>query len=174
MDDLREHIRAQEGGLERLMRKIPGFAGYKDREERRQADQMQRAHVADSLARERDRIASVAQQQMSSGSLQGLDALDKVQGLCDRVIDRIRHAAQGYGAFFDAVRIDVEALDRVYEHDLGLLTDVAAVSEAITALATAAQSQEPLGPRLAAVESQLRQLDQKLDNRTRVMQGVNS
>jgi hypothetical protein len=172
VDNLQAHIQSQEGRLEHLMRKLPGFAGYKDREERRQADQMQRTHIADSLAQERGRLGDVASQWMQSGSIQGLSAIDRLQSLLDRVTDRIRHAAQGYGAFFDAVRIDEAALDRVYEFDLGLLNDVASIGEAITALAHAVQVHEGIPERLAAVESQIKAVDQKLDSRTRVMQGV--
>lgn len=173
MDDLRTHIQSQEGKLEHLMRKIPGFAGYKDREERRQADQMQREHIANSLAQERNRLGEVAQAMLASGGIQGLSSVDHLQGLLDRVTDRIRHAVQGYGAFFDAVRIDEAALDRVYAFDLGLLSEVAGLGEAITALAGAVQSHEGVAGRLAALESQIKNLDHKLDSRTQVMQGVN-
>lgn len=173
MDDLREHIRSEEGGLERLMRKIPGFAGYKDREQRRQADQIQRTFIADALMRERDRLTDVGKVLMAHGGLALLPDVDRVSGVFDKVVDRIRHATHGYSGFFDAVRINEAELDRVYEYDVAMMSDVAAVSEAITALGAAAETQAAeLGERLRAVEGYVKGLDQKLDNRTRVMMGV--
>ncbi|NDD29536.1 MAG: hypothetical protein EB084_14845 [Proteobacteria bacterium] len=174
MDDLRQHIRSEEGGLERLMRKIPGFAGYKDREQRRQADQIQRTFMADALTRERDRLSDVGSILMSHGGLAQLPAIDRVRNVFDKVIDRIRHATHGYSGFYDAIRINEAELDRVYEFDLSMLSDIAAAGEAITALGAAAEQQSAdFAERLRGIEGGIKGLDQKLDNRTRVMMGVN-
>ena len=173
MDDLRDHIRSEEGGLEHLMRKIPGFAGYKDREQRRQADQIQRTFIADALSRERDRLTDVGKVLMAHGGLALLTDIDRVSGLFDKVADRVRHATHGYSGFFDAVRIVEADLDRVYEYDLSMLQELSAVSEAITALGAAAEAGgSEAGQRLRAVEGYAKSLDQKIDNRTRVMMGV--
>lgn len=172
MDDLREQIRAQEGGLERLMRKIPGFAGYKDREQRRQADQIQRGFMADALTKERERMAEAADVLMNSGGLSYLDDVDKVRNVFDKVIERIRHATYGSAGFFDAIRINEAELDRVYEYDLGMHSDIAAIGEGVTRLIAAAESQDGFSAALKALETQVRDLDKKLDDRTKTMMGV--
>lgn len=173
MDDLRGHIQSEEGGLERLARKIPGFSGYKDREQRRQADQLQRAYIADSLTRERERLSDVGKVLMAHGGLAMLPDIDRVRNVFDKVIDRIRHATHGYSGFFDAIRIDEVELDRVYAYDVSMINDVGAVGESITALAASAEeASDATGERLRAVEGYVKTLDQKLDNRTRVMMGV--
>lgn len=173
MDDLREHIKSEEGGLERLMRKIPGFAGYKDREQRRQADQIQRGFMADSLTRERDRLDEVGSILMAHGGLRLMADVDRVRNQFDRVIERIRHSTHGYAGFYDAIRINEAELDRVYEHDLGMLADIAAIGEANTALGAAAENPGPvLSERLRDLEGYVKTLDQKLDNRTKTMMGV--
>jgi hypothetical protein len=156
------------------MRKIPGFAGYKDREQRRQADQIQRSHMAEALTRERGRLTDVGAILMRHGGLALLPDLDRVGNQFDRVIERIRHASQGYAGFYDAIRINEAELDRVYEYDLQMLNDIGAVGEAITAFGASAEGGAPdVGERLRAIEAYVKGLDQKLDNRTRVMQGVN-
>ncbi|MBM3464922.1 MAG: hypothetical protein FJX76_22720 [Armatimonadetes bacterium] len=172
MDDLREQIRAQEGGLEHLMRKIPGFSGYKDREQRRQADEIQRRFLADALTRERERLSDVGNILLSNGGLQLMDDLDRVRTQFSGVIDRIRHAPQGYAGFFDAIRINEAELDRVYEYDLGMVSEVASIGEGISALANAAQTGEAFGDRLRATEAQIKALNQKLDERSKTMMGV--
>ena len=173
MDDMRERIRREEGGLEGLMRKIPGFAGYKDREERRQADKIQRDFMADSLTRERERLSDVGSILMSHGGLRYLADVDRVRNVFDRVIERIRHATYGYGGFFDAIRINEQELDRVYEYDLTMFHQVAAIGEAITALGAAADGQADIADRLRNVEGYVKNLDRQLDERSRVMMGVN-
>jgi hypothetical protein len=174
MDDLREHIRHEEGGLENLMRKIPGFAGYKDREERRQADQIQRNFLADSLTRERGKLDDTGNALLSHGGLQHIEHLDQLRTRLDKVIDRVRHAVQGCGGFFDAIRINEAELDRVYEYDLSLLHGLGSFTEANAALAAAADvdGTPDFAARLKDVERLVTALDQKLDDRTKTMQGV--
>ena len=45
--------------------------------------------------------------------------------------DRIRRASRGYAGIFDAVIINQEELDRLYEYDLALLESVDEISRAI-------------------------------------------
>lgn len=173
VDDLREHIKSEEGGLERLMRYVPGFSGYKDREERRQADQIQRSFMAESLTRERNRLSDVGSILMAHGGLRLLPDVDRIKNQFDRVIERVRHASQGYAGFYDAIRINEAELDRMYEFDLALLADISAIGEANTALGAAAENAGPeVTDRLHAIEGYVKTLDQKLDNRTRTMMGV--
>ena len=156
------------------MRKLPGFAGYKDREQRRQADKIQRDFIADALTRERERLGDVGNILMShGGGLRYLADVDRVRNVFDRVIERIRHASYGYAGFFDAIRIEEQELDRVYEFDLTMIGQIAAIGEAIGALGAAADGGGDFGERLRNVEGYIKNLDRQLDERTRVMMGVN-
>jgi ubiquinone biosynthesis protein UbiJ len=170
LDDLREKIQGNENAFEKLLRKIPGFAGYQDREQRRAADRMQRSHIAETLTQERSRLDDVGAALLNKGGLQLMDDLDRVRSQFDRVIERVRHASEGYGGFFDAVRINEAELDRVYEFDLALLSQVSSIGEAITAV-EAAES-DTFADRLKSLDQQVKALDQKLDERTRTMMGV--
>ena len=49
MDPLLDKARAGQNALERLMNSVPGFKGYRERDLRRDADRLQREHLASRL-----------------------------------------------------------------------------------------------------------------------------
>jgi hypothetical protein len=48
---------------------------------------------------------------------------------------KMRGAVRGYSGFFDYVQVDVDLLDRVYEHDRSLVSAVDGVANSIEQLA---------------------------------------
>ena len=51
MSELYDQIVSQRGSMQRLLARIPGFRGYQDKAERRNADMMLRDHIAGELAK---------------------------------------------------------------------------------------------------------------------------
>lgn len=172
MDDLRQQVKSQENFLEKLTRWIPGFAGYKDREQRRTADQILRTHLADQLAGARGHLAEAARALLASGALDGVAEIDRVGGRLERVTDRLRHATYGYSGFFDAVKIGTPQLDQLYDSDARLAAQVTAVRDAAAGFAAAVSSAQDWRPLLAALESNSADLDEALNARSAMLKGV--
>ncbi|MEN6459268.1 MAG: hypothetical protein ABFC63_10085 [Thermoguttaceae bacterium] len=120
--------------LENLMRRLPGFRGYLDRDARRESDELHRNWIADRLQRSKRAIDELGRQLADAGALDALPQLDRVRARLDRLLGRIAGAMQGYTGFFDLVRIDVPLLDRIYQHDQGLDERVEALTQAIEQL----------------------------------------
>ena len=53
------------------------------------------------------------------------------------LVDRVRGAPRGYAGFFDAVRINQDELDGLYQYDIKLLESAARVAEAVDGLEAA-------------------------------------
>lgn len=173
MEDLREKIKAQENSLEQLVRKIPGFAGYKDREQRRNADKIHRDFMAEQLAREKSRLLDAAFPFCKGENLELAAEVDRLSKIFDKVTDKIRHADYGYTGFFDSLKVGEAELDQVYDFDLGLVGMVSAVSEAIMAIVAQLEKKEEGTPKiLKGVERALRELDEKFSEREKVLKGV--
>ena len=107
--------------LERIFGYIPGFAGYFDLANRREADAMQRNFLADRLLRSKAAIDDVTRELTARGMLDLLGDLDRLRMRLDRLMAKIRGAMNGYSGFFDLVQVDAAVLDRVYEHDADML-----------------------------------------------------
>jgi len=71
--DLRQKVTEALGGLEQLVAKIPGYKGYKEKEMRREADKLLRAHLARQFEEQRRRNPDMQKQLISSGQVGLLD-----------------------------------------------------------------------------------------------------
>jgi hypothetical protein len=120
--------------IERILRHIPGFRGYLEKEYRRDSDELQRQWLADRLQRAKRALDDAARPLVDAGQIDLLPQIDRLRGRLDKFIWQLRSAMQGYSGFFDLVRVDEAVLDRVYQHDMALMDEVQALAEKIEAL----------------------------------------
>lgn len=139
--DMNEKIQGDTNWLERLGRKIPGFKGYLEMRDRREADQLLRQTIAARLEEVRLNLSYV-HQELSSDIMLAIDhaePLGRVDNGMMGLIGKIKDAPQGYSGFFDAVKVGADDLDRVYQFDNTMMghgdlieTSVAALSKAVS------------------------------------------
>lgn len=106
--------------IETVLRHIPGFRGYLEKEYRRESDELQREWLADRLQRSKRSVDELARQLVDAADVDSLPLIDRLRVRLDRLLGRIRGAMQGYSGFFDLVRIDEPLLEDVYAHDASL------------------------------------------------------
>jgi hypothetical protein len=159
----------QRGAIESVLRKIPGFKGYLEKEYRRESDALQRTWLADRLARSKRGIDDLAGALAAAGRLDALPECDRLRARVDKLIGRVRGAMQGYSGFFDLVQVDEALLDRVYQHDVSIMDRFEEAAEAIEKLGTAVD--DP-GAALATASAQVRALDESWDLRVDMLKGL--
>ena len=142
MVDLRQTVSDHMSGLESLVAKIPGYKGYKDKEIRREADNLLRQHLAGQLAEQRARAEDVAGHMLTGPGLSQLDAMGTGNTRLQTLIDKVKTAAQGYAGFFDAVRVKEDELDILYEFDSRMLDQVDEIRSALDNLQATIDSDE--------------------------------
>ena len=149
----RQRIEDSRGGLEALISKIPGYHGYKEKENRRAADKLLRDQLTKQLDEQRRRLADLQRNLVDSGGLLMVDDLDRAVTKVQKLADKIRTATYGYAGIFDAVKVKEEQLDALYTFDEGMLQQVASVQTAIDALATAIDASGDVKAAIKAVVS---------------------
>jgi hypothetical protein len=154
--------------VETILRYIPGFRGYLEKEYRRDADALQRQWLADRLKRAKRAIDQFARPLADAGKIDLLPEVDRIRGRVDTLIARIDGAMRGYSGFFDLVRVKEDLLDRIYQHDLALMQDVDALGDAIEQLPG---SEDPAAS-LAALYTSLDDLNDKWDQRADMLAGL--
>jgi len=150
MTDPMDKVTEEKDLLGKLQNSVAGFVGYYDRERRRDADKMLRDTVADRYEEQWDRVSAI-QAQMVAGKL--LEYVDDVEAAAIKLrtfVDRLRGAPRGYAGFFDAVRVNQDELDRLYQYDLELLDDVGLVANAVDGLEAAMSNRDEIP---AAIEN---------------------
>ena len=168
MPEPREHTESR-NFVETILRYIPGFRGYLEKEYRRESDDLQRDWLADRLQRSKRAIDELTRPLADAGQIDLLPQVDRLRGQLDRLIGRIRGAMQGYSGFFDLVRVREDLLDRVYEHDVDLMKQVEALAQEIERLP--GQS-DKLATALPELLRQLDELQQLWDVREDMLRGL--
>src|SRR5579859_596919 len=121
----------------KIASKIPGYAGYQDKERRRDADKELRMHLA------------------RSGHLQQIAEVDRLGGVLQRFIDKLETASQGYAGLFDPIKVDAAALDQLYTFDSSLTDGLQQVTDAVESVASAGQQSSSAAPELPAALTRL-------------------
>jgi len=131
MSDLFERVTGDQDIFKKLLSKIPGFSGYIERSNRRQADQILRQAVAQRYEDQWQRISGLQRDLISTGGIAYVDDMEAAAIKLRQFIDRVRTASYGYSGFFDAVKINEEELAQVYQYDLALLDAADEIKNAV-------------------------------------------
>jgi hypothetical protein len=156
MVDLREKVVQDRGIIAQIQRFVPGFHGYRAKEDLRAADSMLRLQLADRLAAVRADVETCRAAMVEGGELAGLDRVGGVINKLKSVETQVRHAEQGYSGISAKTKVGEPELNKLYEYDLNLFTGVAAMGGDAAGLKAA--------PDGAAINQGLSKLSTSLDS----------
>jgi hypothetical protein len=161
----------ERGVIESLLRYIPGFRGYLERDDRRESDQLARNWIADQLAAAKRPLDSLLSELVDQGQLDQLPKADRLKARIDGLASRVRGDVQGYSGFFDFVRVDQELLDKIYQHDMSLM-------EHVQSFVTASQqAKDQPGDAASVLDDLLMRVDdltKRYGQRRELLQGTSS
>jgi hypothetical protein len=143
MTDPMGKVTEEKDWIDKIQNFVAKYIGYFDKERRRDADKMLRSTVASRFQEQWDRISSLQEEFVSGGNLEFVDDLEKPAVKLRGLIDRIQGASYGYAGFFDAVRIQSEELNKIYQFDYDLLQQVELVKSAVDQLEAAIEEETP-------------------------------
>lgn len=117
MSDFFEKVSSQVDPFKKLVSFIPGFGGYVERQNRRDADKLLRETVARRFEEHWSRASNLQTELVSSGMIKFVDDMEKAVISLRTFIDKISTAARGYSGLFDAVKINEKELESIYQFD---------------------------------------------------------
>ncbi len=165
--DILEKARSAQNVLEQLVAKVPGFAGYQEKDLRRDADRLQREHLAARLEENKRALNDLALAATRSGALDVINDVETARKRLDKIVARIRFAERGYAGFFDAIKVEEAALAQAYQFDLDL---IGAVDE-IAAGAQAARTASNAKAAVTTLIEQIDALDTRFSEREAILRG---
>ncbi len=131
MSDLYDKVVSQQDILKKLIAKIPGFKGYFEMVDRRQADKVLREVIADRFQAQWVRLSTIQRDMVKAGKIDTIDDLEEAAIKLRTFVDRVKTASYGYTGFFDAIKINEAELTQLYQYDLTMVELGDAVSAAI-------------------------------------------
>lgn len=162
-----EQLERRVGGL---LDRIPGYRGYRSKEDRRDADRRVREHVVTVFTAEADRVGRIAEQLAEQRRLTEIGPVDEFAQTLRHFIDRVRTATYGYGGLMGDRDVDASALDQLRMFDEGLLAGIDELRGPIADLETAFAQQGNLATPARAGTVVVRKLLARFDLRGEVVE----
>jgi hypothetical protein len=110
--------------ISRWLAKVPGYTGYRSKEDRRDEDKRIRVAIANDLDAIVDQLTRIGADLATRRELGKISAIEGVLADTRHLADRIRTASYGYGGIFTERSIDEHALEQLRQFDIALQREV--------------------------------------------------
>ena len=149
------------------LRRMPGYAGYRQKEDRRDDDKRIRDTIADELSALVDALSRRNAALVEARELSQISKIERLIGQIRLLGDRIRTATYGYGGIFTANAVDDLVLDQIRQFDVAFQREIDALS---TIVARVSQTGSvPAEVDLDALQAEISRLALLVDARTQVV-----
>jgi hypothetical protein len=155
--------------LERLVRIVPGVAGYQDRENARETDKLVRMRLSAELTRLVRDLESDKRRLLDTGDYFALPLLDRLAGRLEALGRAAEFAGRGASGLFDLHKVDQKALEKLYAFDLALFDMLGTVKTRATAVHQTRSDRAALERAGREMDAALDDLERALDARRQVL-----
>lgn len=171
MSDFFEKVSSQVDPFKKLASFIPGFSGYVERQNRRDADKLLRETVARRFEEQWSRASNLQVEMVSSGMLSLVDDMEKAAIALRTFIDKISGASRGYSGLFDAVKINEKELEAIYQFDAAFFDLHEQVKSALDNVEASLGDETALPAAIRNITSLARLAVETFDRRSEVVTG---
>ncbi|HUL39959.1 MAG TPA: hypothetical protein VLU38_06690 [Methanomassiliicoccales archaeon] len=172
MADIRKRVEEDRGLLKTIQMFVPGFRGYRIREDLRDSDRMLRAQMAKQLALQRRGLEDCRSLVKDYTSPQ-LDSIGRLINNYKKVEGAVQHAEVGYSGISADLQVKEGELNKLYEYDAGMINDINSMSWGVERLRAAleAESKGEADIEVKAIKSSLNAFEDKFGKREMAITG---
>jgi len=171
MSDFFEKVKNQVDPFKKLVSNIPGFKGYVERQNRRDADKLLRDTVARRFEEQWKRASNLQNDLVSNGMISYVDDMEKAAIRLRTFIDKISTAPRGYAGLFDAVKINEAELEALYQFDAAFFDLADQVSRALDTVEASLSDENALPAAIRNLTSLARLAVETYNKRTEAFTG---
>jgi hypothetical protein len=174
MVDIRDQVEDDRGLLKKIQLVIPGFRGYRKREDIRAADSILRLQMADGLIKVRQGLEEARSSMLEEYQSKNIDRIAGAINLVQTLEGKVRHAEQGYTGFSPAVRIEEGELDKLYEYDSSMIRSIQNLDQSQASLLNLVRSGDENGATeaLRAIKNELINFERAFEDRIPLISGI--
>ncbi|MDW5563631.1 MAG: hypothetical protein SA339_10430 [Methanomassiliicoccus sp.] len=174
MPDIRQRVQEDQGILKKIQLFVPGFRGYRQREDLRDADRMLRDQLAKKLSLQRKQVEGARRLVVSSFNSKELELMGGIVTGYKKVEGLVSHSSPGYSGISADVQFKQDEIFRLYDYDASMIDGLASMQQSIDQLKAALAAQD--GLRAQAELDQLKALlgnfEEQFKRRINVIQGT--
>jgi len=173
MADIRKRVEDDRGLLKTIQLFVPGFRGYRIREDLRDSDRMLRSQMAKQLGLVRRGLEDCRSSVKDFTSPQ-LDAIGRLVNNFKKVEGAVQHADVGYSGIAADLKIKESELNRLYEYDAGMINDINAMSWGVDRLRSAldAENGAEANVEIKGIRTSLNAFEDKFSKRKLAITGT--
>lgn len=174
MPDIRDKVEEDRGLIKRIQMHIPGYAGYRRREDLRAADKLLRIQIADRLTAIRRDVEGVRGYMTRNYMRDNIEQLGNLILSFQEVEGKLRFSAGGYSGISADIRIEENELEKLYEFDYTMVTALDAISQAVPPIdaAVKANDSNAAATGIGSAKQNLDALDRAFKQRLQVITGT--
>jgi hypothetical protein len=170
-DQIFDKVSSDMDPIKKILKIIPGFGGYIERQKRRDSDKLLREAVADRFEQQWQRVSSLQRDFIGQGDISYVDDLESAAIKLRTFADRVRRASRGYSGLFDAVKINEKELEQLYQYDAKMLELAEEVGRAVDNV-EASMGGDGLPAALRNLKTVTQQCIEAFDHREEVITGI--
>ncbi|HEU4745373.1 MAG TPA: hypothetical protein VFS61_09055 [Anaerolineales bacterium] len=171
MDEFFQKVTSQMDPFKSLASHIPGFKGYVERQNRRDADKLLRDTVARRFDEQWKRASQLQVDMVSQGMITYVDDMERAVLQLRTFIDKMSTAPRGYSGLFDAVKINEKELEAIYQYDAAFFDLAEQVGRALDNVEASLGDESALPAAIRNVTSIARMAVETYNRRSEVVVG---
>ncbi len=174
MPDIRDRVEEDRGILKKIQRFIPGFRGYRGREDLRDADRMLRAQVAKKLGLQRSELENSRSLITQTYGSKEMDLIGGLISQYKRLEGKVSHAETGYSGFVADIQVKEDEINQLYEFDARLIDLIAAMNADIESIKSSLMAEDMPSSRkgLVQLRTRLNDFETEFSRRMVVIEGI--
>lgn len=174
MPDIRQRVQEDQGVLKKIQLFVPGFRGYRQREDLRDADRMLRDQLAKKLSIQRKEVEGARRLVVNAYNSKELELMGGVINGYKKVEGLVSHSSPGYSGIAADIQFKQDEISRLYDYDASMIDGLASMQQAIDQMKAALTAQD--SARAQAEVDQLRALvnnfEEQFKRRINIIQGT--
>lgn len=175
MPDIRQKVEEDRGLLKKIQLIIPGYRGYRIREDLRDSDKILRQELNKRLGLQHKQLDEFRLDLIRSAPMsKNLELLGGIINQYKKVEGMVAHGEGGYSGFSADIKIGAEELNHLYDYDLSMMESINFIDQSIGELKSSMDSgnEQRMKDGLGAVKMRITGLEEKFSKRISVIQGT--
>ncbi len=174
MADIRQRVDEDRGVLKKIQNFVPGFRGYRRREDLRDADRMLRAQIAGHLGSVRQGLEDSRSLIIGGWNSKELELLGGVISQLKKVEGQVAHAETGYSGFVADIEVKEDQIFRLYDFDASMIDMIGEMRASLDAIRTSLASRDSVQAQrdILAMRTLINNFESQFDRRLRVITGT--
>jgi hypothetical protein len=158
------------GRMNSFLNSIPGYGGYRSKEQRRESDRLIRERLANDYGHQADRLGRLATRFADERDIASVRAINKPHTRLVTFRDRVRTATYGYAPLFSQNSIDERALEQIAAFDESLGEGLEPLSSTIGRLESTPPGTEEFAASVGELERVIEDLHERFARRGEIFE----